>query len=170
MEFVEQMTRRISTSWSKTGRTRPTRSLAAHIDLGGKMEDHVGVAARDDVGQLGVPNVARHEGVATGAVVLVGPLEVGGGGAGGVSISADEAALTSWAGEALIRAMSRLNERQRGNEHTPSVREPGGPRLSPRPQSRGASVVKGQVWPRRLGHASKHRCCRARSRPRAADP
>jgi hypothetical protein len=55
---------------------------AAHVDLGGQMEHHVGVGARDDVRQLGVPDVGRDEGEATGAVVSVGRLEVGGGGAG----------------------------------------------------------------------------------------
>ena len=46
------------------------------------MEHHVGVGARDDAGQLGVPDVDRDEGEATGAVVSVGRLEVGDGGAG----------------------------------------------------------------------------------------
>ena len=46
------------------------------------MEDHVGVAARDDAGQLGVPDVDRDEGEATRADVSVSRLEVGGGGAG----------------------------------------------------------------------------------------
>jgi hypothetical protein len=44
------------------------------------MEHHVGVGARDDVGQLGVPDAGRDEGEATGAVVSVGQLQVGGGG------------------------------------------------------------------------------------------
>src|SRR5271156_6505741 len=46
------------------------------------MEHHLGVGARDDVGQLGVSDVDRDEGEATGAVVSVGRPEVGDGGAG----------------------------------------------------------------------------------------
>ena len=46
------------------------------------MEHHVRVGPLDDVGQCGVPDVDRDEGEATGAVVSVGRLEVGGGGAG----------------------------------------------------------------------------------------
>ena len=45
------------------------------------MEHHVGVGARDDVGQLRVPDVDRDEGEATGAVMPVGRREVGSGGA-----------------------------------------------------------------------------------------
>ena len=46
------------------------------------MEHHVGVGARDDAGQLGVPDVNRDEGEATGAFMPVGRLEVGNAGAG----------------------------------------------------------------------------------------
>ena len=51
------------------------------------MEHHLGVGAREDVRQLGVPDVDRDEVEATGAVVPVSRREVGNGGAPALRLS-----------------------------------------------------------------------------------
>ena len=50
------------------------------------MEHHVGVGARHDIGQLGVPDVERDEVEATGDVVPVSQREVGNRGGGAETV------------------------------------------------------------------------------------